>query len=62
MVVVVNVSISSLIKSLIKFRTQPRHKIPNSATENVTVTLFSHVILNLRDVACVEMDVDVVSV
>ena len=55
---VVNISIFSSIKSLIKIRTEPRHKIPNSAaTEAVTVTLFSHVILNLRDVACVETEV-----
>jgi hypothetical protein len=62
-VVVVNISISSSIKGLIKFRTEPRHKIPNStATENVTETLFIHVILNLRDVACVETEVGVVFV
>ena len=62
-VVVVNISISSSIKSLIKFRTEPRHNIPNSAaTENVTVTLFSNVILNLRDVACIETEVGLVSV
>jgi flagellar basal body-associated protein FliL len=59
----VTISISSSIESLIKFRTEPRHKIPSSAaTDDVIVTSFSHVILNLHDVACVETEVGVVSV